>query len=100
MSKHTKGPWLMNSGFENYDLLSGGYRAITAGKGFLGSDESPQGFELVGYISEPDALLIAAAPDLLEALEDSLTALNIVYPNGSPVLNAAYAAIAKSRGEA
>ena len=51
-------------------------------------------------VDEPNAQLISAAPDLLEALEDSIMALEIVYPNGSPVLNAARAAIAKARGEA
>ena len=96
MNKHTPGPWhvqgdhgklwIETSG--NDDTIAEVHRRAAKGSVYSCKEASA------------NAKLIAAAPDLLEALEDSLTALNIVYPNGSPVLNAAYAAIAKARGEA
>jgi hypothetical protein len=91
MSTFTPGPWVARE---------------VGGMGWPGQrgfaiDFNEDQEQVVDFVyEEADAHLIAAAPDLLEALEDSLTALNIVYPNGSPVLNAAYAAIAKARGEA
>ena len=42
------------------------YRYIRAGNGFQTVEGA---FQLVGYINEADSLLIAAAPELLEALK-------------------------------
>ena len=93
MNKHTPGPWVWG---EDYCGLygSGRDREVMTHQRFEGMWLSHVDSQ------EANARLIAAAPDLLEALEDSLTALNIVYPNGSPVLNAATHAIAKARGGA
>lgn len=45
------------------------YREIKAGKGFF-DEKNPDGnFMITGYISPSDAKLMAAAPDLLEALQ-------------------------------
>ena len=85
MNKFTPGPWGFNQA-----------------KGKVLACLSMAGKLLIfkNKISDQDGQLISAAPDLLQALEDSIIALEIVYPNGSPVLNAARAAIAKARGEA
>lgn len=46
-----------------------------------------------------DARLIAAAPDLLEALRAMHDAVAMIVGNDSPVLQSAQAAIAKATGE-
>ncbi len=66
---HTPGPWRIdNCAMEHRkDLLSqnDGYHYIEAGRGFYG-----EGFDLSGYLSLADLRLIAAAPELLDALKD------------------------------
>ena len=89
VNKYTPGPW--HYVMRNVNELMQTFHGVRAGSFY---------FDIPTSNDVADARLIAAAPELLEALEDSLTALNIVYPNGSPVLNAARAAIAKARGEA
>ncbi len=54
-TKHTPGPWKIGA-------LESGQAAV----------DGADGSEVTGFISIPDAHLIAAAPDLLEALEDML----------------------------
>jgi len=68
VSNHTPGPWTQHAVDLN-DGIDGNYRAIVSGRGLFNSRE---GFELNGFIREPDAKLIAAAPDLLEALQQCL----------------------------
>ena len=55
---HTPGPWFIEGRLENANI---GYRAIIDGEGFTVCNPSPMG--------EANALLIAAAPDLLAELE-------------------------------
>ncbi len=99
-AKHTLGPWrvappgVYTSGV-NVDAFAGGYVALIG-----------------GGISDPvmaDARLIAAAPDLLEALEEFVKSFNefeITNASSSDLDHIgrlhviARAAIAKARGEA
>jgi hypothetical protein len=46
-----------------------------------------------------NARLIAAAPELLEALYAALPALESIHENGAPILDKVYAAIAKAEGD-
>lgn len=71
MSKHTPGPWKMRNRTGNHDWNN--WRiAAEDGPGRVGGicrlDES-----LTGEESEANARLIAAAPELLEALDDCIT---------------------------
>lgn len=96
MSKHTPKPWRQYApeidGYRERD-----YRTIVGGKG-LRSD----GFQITGFISEEDAQLIAAAPELLEACQQMVAAFEY---SGSSLVGAEYmakesikAAIAKATG--
>ena len=82
MSKHTEGPWQ--------------YRPITG-------DICDRAGTLVMSLKNEtayDGVLVAAAPDLLEALEGILDDLDNVHRlMGSFDLSHAYAAIAKAKGE-
>ena len=80
MSKHTPGPWVYDGCWQ--DIVSCDGRIIA----FASLD---------GEQSEYDARLIAAAPDLLEALEEALD--NVDDPNFWAAT--ACAAIAKAKGE-
>jgi hypothetical protein len=55
---HTSGPWRQFKPLDDDD----DYREIAGGNGF-----TPNGFSVTGFVSEDDARLLAAAPDLLEA---------------------------------
>lgn len=68
--KGTPGPWFVSDNHSevNEKLSDKGYHFISTESGFY-SDEHDSGFELAGCISIADANLIAAAPDLLEALQ-------------------------------
>ena len=66
--KGTPGPWEITDYVEsNRYTASETYHHIGAGKWFH-DDYSNTGFGLSGYMSIHDARLIAAAPELLEAL--------------------------------
>lgn len=69
--KGTPGPWFVSDNHSevNEKLSDKGYHFISTESGFY-SDEHDSGFEIAGCISIADANLIAAAPDLLEALQD------------------------------
>lgn len=88
---HTPGPWVVDGDddglFIRMEALSGKdeYLAIYA------SDNPEQ--------READAFLIAAAPDLLDACEEAVDALEAYAPN-LKVIATLEAAIAKARGEA
>lgn len=84
MSKqHTPGPWVTGA-------IAWGQYAV----------DGANGEEVTSWIDEADALLIAAAPELLEALVDSLCALEVCGRDFDHVMGKARAAIAKARGEA
>lgn len=58
--EHTPGPWNV---IDDQDLIEDNYNGI----------DFPNGSNLIGCINKPTAQLIAAAPDLLEALKAVLT---------------------------
>lgn len=74
--KGTSGPWFVsdNQSEINKKLSGKGYHFISTESGFY-YDEHDSGFELSGCMSIHDANLIAAAPDLLEALQDAVSDL-------------------------
>lgn len=96
MSKHTPGPWDYFVGNAN-------------GRGLIRIEGEGTGEHIAsmprGAVSESNARLIAAAPDLLAALEDLVgyAAAEIGIPPNEAVGGAfkqARAAIAKARGQA
>lgn len=77
--KATPGPWkyslqTLSDGVDN-DLnyinprTIKDYYCVVAGQGFWQPEDNSKGFNLTGYMSEENARLIAAAPELLEALQ-------------------------------
>lgn len=99
MTKHTAGPWTVGDGhIWHADEATGmGFRfaPIEFNGGCLAWVASDEG----DHEAEPNARLIAAAPELLEACERCIAALQA---NGAPNCEAAKearAAIAKARGE-
>lgn len=60
--QYTKGPWRLDDPVNSH-LTHSGYHCIEAGMGY-----SAKGFRIAGFMSDADAYLIAAAPDLYEAL--------------------------------
>ena len=109
---HTKGPWFFGIRGDDYEPIEKPFNY--KGSGF---SENPiifakDGTEIVGcdeyYIfnSEADARLIAAAPDLLEALMEANAELEYLNdPKGyvsirqEKIMDKARAAIAKATGE-
>lgn len=93
MSAHTPAPWFVEDKVPSHYI---GYRAIVDGDGYVICDPSPMG--------EANARLIAAAPDLLTALEVILRDYMAVHGAGDlemqPALFQASAAIAKATGAA
>jgi len=101
MSKHTPGPWTV-----------GHTRTFTHSGGIFGTETAVHYGDAVnrgnciahayghGALShsEDDARLIAAAPDLLEALQAAVTATDVVTYGAA--LDKARAAIAKAEGQA
>lgn len=104
VSKHTKGPWVVVPYGDGDSLVvcsdeEGNWRiafmATTAGS-------REERIEI-----RANARLIAAAPDLLEALEDLLSSLEITWRNGfvavedvAKEIENARTALAKAKGEA
>jgi hypothetical protein len=88
MSKHTKGPWKTHLVDDTLVVDGNGLIIAHMGGLYLG-DASPM---------EANAKLIAAAPDLLEALEAlyAATEQHVTYD----VKTVVYNAIAKAKGEA
>lgn len=90
-TKHTPGPWGMFRKVGRnmrWHIRAGGY----------------DGTEIVSLTQaqEADACLIAAAPELYEALDSAVSALMIaaeLHPGLKPALDKARAALAKARGE-
>jgi len=85
MSKHTPGPWEVN--FKKFNEVRAENGAVVA--------ECKKLTSLVGL--QANARLIAAAPNLLEALQGLLNALPSATTH--PAIRAARAAIAKATGD-
>lgn len=97
MAEHTPGPWLLDCKKRHArHLATGGYHTIDAGDLCNKPESGYVGFSLAGYMSDEDARLIAAAPDLLAALKNISrnAALDDAW------LEPVHAAIAKAIGEA
>ena len=83
MSKHTPGPWTaipdtQDGSRENWYVLTDKEDALSLG------------------LSEPDAHLIAAAPDLLAALKEIVAGISVGTNPDHPWIKEARAAIAKA----
>lgn len=99
MSKYVKGPWILDDGSHD-DLVDAEYHFIDAGSGCIATDDP--GFGIAGCMSIHDARLMAAAPDLLEALQaitDQLECIGDTRPHkDGQFIEAARAAISKALG--
>ena len=89
MSKFTPGPWFAN----------GRYIGTAKHMSAIGECRDVNGNWCDDVKASANASLIAAAPELLEALQDALCALECCG-KVSPVATKASAAIAKATGEA
>ena len=93
--KGTKKPWRIADDDPTFSALaSDTYHQIKAGRGYH-DDEDNAGFGIHGFMSINDANLIAAAPELLEALQ--IICFYEDIPQGQR--DVAEAAIAKALGE-
>jgi hypothetical protein len=102
-AKHTPCPWTVQettvSSNQCYCVNSGKFCVARVGYGFEEGEE-PQ--------DRPNARLIAAAPELLEALQDAIAAVRVfhgpvaweTYRDHSPEMKRWRAAIARATGEA
>lgn len=90
MSGHTKGPWYWD--FDRDDMAS------LRSEG----DNEPVMIDIACYPSLEDRCLIAAAPDLLEALQGMMKCFDdgVGEHWNAEELDAARAAIARTKGEA
>ena len=107
-ASHTPGPWreyapeIWND--DHTALVADeNYRTIEAGHGYLHDDI---GFAVTGFIRPVDAALLAAAPEMLQALEaivDALFEFDLTEPQPEQALDhmveIAKAAIRKAKGE-
>lgn len=101
MSAHTPGPWVIDDGHSNKTGKYGYF--VRAHKGAIWDDGSADG----GVCSMADARLIAAAPDLLEALQEVTDVLDMALgiqmfglrPDADWPAAKARAAIAKATGQ-
>jgi len=84
--KHTKGPWDWTEGSGEYEIEL---------VGPVGGEDSILYHGANWPVIKANARLIAAAPELLEALEDILANID-----GFPDTSKALAAIRKAKGEA
>ena len=89
--KHTPGPWSVNVIGQHWNNKSLKHIEVTFGQ---------DGECICDTVYNPsDANLIAAAPDLLEALQNMVTAYEYEASIDNPALLAARAAISKALGE-
>lgn len=103
--KHTAGPWVaelqvLTKGYKHRKkYTTPNYYRISAGDGFF-DNRNPNGFGITGYVSEADAKLIAAAPELLEACKRYMEILKEYYGDMPvfmrPITNVMESAIKKA----
>jgi hypothetical protein len=89
IAKHTPGPWSI------YSITFKGYHQIAGAQGGRVCQVLPFEDEY-----KANARLIAAAPDLLEALKNMCEGFSTLKDSDFPALAKARAAIAKATGEA
>jgi hypothetical protein len=105
---HTPGPWYKNGYYYQRDAAAPtGRRVMLCGgdstlcEGFTINAANTEVCHIRSHNRADDARLIAAAPDLLAALEDLLLVANVrIDDTRCPVFDHARAVIAKARGEA
>jgi hypothetical protein len=105
MSSYTPGPWREYAPDIQDVGVDKNYRTIAAGCEYL---KVQSGFAITGFVSPADARLIAAAPDLLEALQSLLLECVVAKENSSYAtcqiakiaIDDARQAIAKATGDA
>ena len=101
--KHTAGPWVLgeSSDGRHFRAVNAREHSELATVVWVMEDDDMEGAQ--SPECEANARLIAAAPDLLEALEMCTKAMASVLPDFNPYDQAAYdkarAAIAKAKGE-
>jgi hypothetical protein len=95
-TQHTPGPWLIGTTPPNGEQTVGTHQGLMVAVATTGAN----------IATEANARLIAAAPDLLDALQDAYEILGISYPLTEPdsdkrgvVLSKARAALLKAKGE-
>lgn len=93
MNTHTPGPW-------HIEQVAAGRNVI---KGIRKDGKTVSVITADSWVAEPDAKLIAAAPDLLEALQGILKTIDIMRPDDfdpdkSNTVLAARSALAKATG--
>lgn len=91
-TKFTKGPWVWMNGFDGEDYLSSNGEEVLTSRWEGGS------FTSLG-VSNADAHLIAAAPDMYEALEDAAMEIKLLARGTTDSYDAIMALLAKARGE-
>ena len=97
--KHTTGPWVIDWNVARLDIFSSEAKVLVASlrRSALSED--------IDEAARANARLIAAAPEMYEAIAAIATAMNLGYiPNeilseGSPILEGLRAAIAKAEGK-
>jgi hypothetical protein len=93
---HTPGPWKWDGvdSFQSADALRSGDELVLSGIGYTDYTGG------IVFYNDADAHLIAAAPDLLEALKQVVIAatMSIGAARTADAINAAYVAIAKAEG--
>jgi len=106
-TKHTPGPWILD---KEYNVKDRQDRMIVIGSGIFGHDVKSAAFPASSgqFVADDDggesnAALIAAAPDLLEALKECLTVVRIqngnLHADTNEIQARAEAAIAKAEGQ-
>ena len=101
MTEHTPGPWQHLNG----DLIGATVRERTAIIADCCTDSGPQGTQVAPDQRDANARLIAAAPDLLAALEEMLQSVTCHGPDEqvrqlqAEARVTARAAIGKARGQ-
>lgn len=95
--KGTPVPWCIDDKDPTFSAVAGDtYHQIKAGSGYH-DDEDNAGFGIQAYMSIHDANLIAAAPELLEALQFIINDCSRMIPKCAE--DKAIAAINKALGE-
>ena len=98
MIGHTPGPWVaVHNNWEVSTIYAG---ALPVAVCHIDGDVSEETEGILSGIKDANARLIAAAPDLLEALKDAVCTLEVSYTASDYAIDKARAAIAKATGEA
>lgn len=94
MSKHTPGPWIVDN-----TTLRGSINRLAEPRRHIALASDYQKTKQCFEENQANAILIAAAPDLLEALIGMVEAYEYEASPENPALLAAKAAILKATGE-